>query len=145
MEMVSSVPVAQQTMMMMVSLFSRSSVCFSVCLRMHHRTPKITKISWESMPPDPPTPLQWTAAGWPRSLLQLMTLPPRWKMLCTTLLCFNLLHSFLISLDGMVNRAAICCLTLVDARRQRMSYTSTSAGCWAPIVLTVSQCPKLVV
>ena len=55
MEMVSSVPVAQQAMMMMMmSLFSRSSVCFSVCLRMHLRTPKIMKTYWWSMPPDPP-------------------------------------------------------------------------------------------
>ena len=34
MEMVSSVPVAQQAMtFLMKSLFSRSSVCFSVCLK----------------------------------------------------------------------------------------------------------------
>ena len=40
MEMVSSVPVAQQAMMiMMMSLFSKSSVCFSVCLRMHQNAP----------------------------------------------------------------------------------------------------------
>ena len=37
-------------MLMMMSLFSRSSVC----LRMHLRTPKITKTSWGSVPPDPP-------------------------------------------------------------------------------------------
>ena len=56
MEMVSSVPVAQQAVMiMMMSLFSRSSVCFSVCLRVHLNAPKINKISWGSMPPDPPT------------------------------------------------------------------------------------------
>ena len=48
-------------------------------LRMHLRTPKITKISWGSMP------LQWMAAGWPCYLLQLMTLPPRWNKLCTAL------------------------------------------------------------
>ena len=36
MEMVSSVLVAQQAMIiLMMSLFSRSYVCFSVCLRMH--------------------------------------------------------------------------------------------------------------
>ena len=34
-------PVVQQEMMIiMISLFSRSSVCFSVCLRMHLRTPQ---------------------------------------------------------------------------------------------------------
>ena len=60
MEMVSSVPVAQQAMMiLMMSLFSRNSVCFSVCLRMHQNTPQNT---------------------WPCSLLQLMTLPPLSKM-----------------------------------------------------------------
>ena len=53
MEMVSSAPVAQQAMMILVmSLFSRSSVCFSVYLRMHQNAPKV-KISWRSMPPDP--------------------------------------------------------------------------------------------
>ena len=33
----------------------------------------------------PQTPLQWTAAGHPCSLLWLMTLPPTWKKLCTAL------------------------------------------------------------
>ena len=42
MEMVSSVPVDQQAItILMMSLFSRSTVCFSVCLR----TPKMTKIA----------------------------------------------------------------------------------------------------
>ena len=54
MEMVSSVPVAQQAMMiMMMRLFSRSSLCFSVCLGMHLRTPKSPKFLGGSMPPDP--------------------------------------------------------------------------------------------
>ena len=74
MEMVSSVPVAQQAMVIMIiRFFSRSSVCFSVHLRMHLRTPKFTKISWGRMPQDP---LEWTAAGRPCSVLQQMTLPP---------------------------------------------------------------------
>ena len=56
MEMVFSVPVVWQAMMiLMMSLFSRNSVCFSVCLRMRLRTPKIIKIFWGSIPPDPPT------------------------------------------------------------------------------------------
>ena len=40
------VPVAQQViMMMMMSLFSRSSACFSVYLRMHQNAPQKTKIT----------------------------------------------------------------------------------------------------
>ena len=44
------VPVAQQAMLM--SLFSRSSVCFSVCLR--HNAPQNTLNFLGSMPPDRP-------------------------------------------------------------------------------------------
>ena len=47
MEMVCHVPVAQQAVMiMMMSLLSRSSVCFSVCLRILQNAPQNTKISW---------------------------------------------------------------------------------------------------
>ena len=50
--------VAQQAVMiLMMSLFSRTSVYFSIpqnCTRMRLRTPKIIKFSLGSMPPDPP-------------------------------------------------------------------------------------------
>ena len=39
----------------MMILLSRSSVSFSVCLGMHQNGSKITKSSWGSMPPIPPT------------------------------------------------------------------------------------------
>ena len=42
MEMVFSVPVVQQTMMILMMSFSRSSVCFSVCLRVHKNAPQNT-------------------------------------------------------------------------------------------------------
>ena len=52
MEMASSVQVAQQAVMiMMMRLFSISSLCFSVWLRMHQNAPQNT---WGSMPPNPP-------------------------------------------------------------------------------------------
>ena len=55
MEMVSSVPVAQEAVIIVMmsfpmSLFTRRSVCFSVRLS----TPKIIKISCGNMPLDPP-------------------------------------------------------------------------------------------
>ena len=55
MGMVSSAPVVQQAIMIvMMSLFSRGLVCFSVCFRMRLRTLKINKILWESMAPHTP-------------------------------------------------------------------------------------------
>ena len=91
MEIVSSVPVAQQAMtIMMMSLFSRSSVCFSVCLRMHLRTPKITKISWGSMPPDSPKVNNWRVTMFFTSAKDIA--PPRWKTLYVRP-CIHCFHS----------------------------------------------------
>ena len=52
---VSSVLVAQQAMMItMISLFSRTSVCFSVCLRMHQNVPQNTQNLLAEHAPKPP-------------------------------------------------------------------------------------------
>ena len=74
MEMVSSVPVAQQAMIiLMMSLFSRSSACVLLC--MPQSAPECIKFSWGCMPQ---TSLQWMTVGRPcGSPLQLMTLPPQ--------------------------------------------------------------------
>ena len=73
---------------------TQEAVYVSVCLSMHQNTPEniwncqsklIAKISWGSMPPDPPA---WTTAGRPCSLLHQTTLPPLptdKKMWCMTL------------------------------------------------------------
>ena len=47
----------------------------SECTRMRLTTPKIIKISWGSMPPDPPGVNNCRAAMF--SIVQVMTLPPR--------------------------------------------------------------------
>ena len=69
------------TIVMMVSLLSRSSVCFSACLRpMHQNGLTAPKISCRRIPPDPP--LEWRTEGRPHSLLHLKTLSlphPRWE------------------------------------------------------------------
>ena len=90
MEMVSSVPLVQQAMMIMtMSLFSRSSVCFSVCLR---KAPECTSEHLKS-----PEGSEWKTAGGPCSLY-LTYCPPRQKKLGIALLslasrCWQLLHS----------------------------------------------------
>ena len=54
MEMVSSVPAAQQAMMiLMMSLFSQEALCAALYLRMCLRTPEIIKISWGACPQTP--------------------------------------------------------------------------------------------
>ena len=84
--MVFSVPVAQQSMMIMMNFFSRSSVCFSLCLRMHLRTSKIPKISWGNHTPRPPTLNSCRVAMFSTSANDIA--PPDRK-LCTALITPN--------------------------------------------------------
>ena len=93
MEMVSSVPVAQQAMMVFNDyepLLSKLCVLLCTprnapeCISEHLKSSKFPGGAC------PSTPLEWITAGRSCSLLQLMTLPPQMEKLCTDLVALIL-------------------------------------------------------